>query len=199
MPRKRGQIAGQALLYILAGLLFAGVLLFGIRAVSQLGERGSQVDLIQFKAGLANDIISLSRSYKDVVRKAYEFPSGFDEICFVDSDEVDADDIFGHPLIKDSVESDVEANVFLLGDTFEAFYVKELALPAYPYYSCFDADVGKVEIRLEGRGDETLVQAPPSGTYCQNAQDGGLCEGLDIVFYSGYKKSCCDRYKVCCS
>ncbi len=33
---------------------------------------------------------------------------------------------------------------------------------------------------------------------CQNAYDGGLCPGLDLVYGEGYSKSCCDKYNLCC-
>ncbi|MAG91420.1 hypothetical protein CMO83_01985 [Candidatus Woesearchaeota archaeon] len=34
---------------------------------------------------------------------------------------------------------------------------------------------------------------------CQNAEDNGLCDGLDIVFGLGYKTACCSEYNLCCS
>jgi len=33
---------------------------------------------------------------------------------------------------------------------------------------------------------------------CQNADAGGLCPGLDIVFGVGYRDSCCGEYTLCC-
>jgi len=35
-------------------------------------------------------------------------------------------------------------------------------------------------------------------TICQNGEDGGLCEGLDILFGSGYRDLCCSQYTLCC-
>ena len=37
-----------------------------------------------------------------------------------------------------------------------------------------------------------------SEKYCQNAQMTGLCDGLDLVFGSGYKKECCQVHGYCC-
>lgn len=34
---------------------------------------------------------------------------------------------------------------------------------------------------------------------CQNAQNIGLCSGLDIVFGYGYQAACCGEYGLCCS
>ncbi len=33
---------------------------------------------------------------------------------------------------------------------------------------------------------------------CQNAENNGLCSGLDIVFGLGYQASCCSEYSLCC-
>jgi len=37
-----------------------------------------------------------------------------------------------------------------------------------------------------------------SSDICQNAENNGLCEGLDLVFGEGYKASCCSNYRLCC-
>lgn len=33
---------------------------------------------------------------------------------------------------------------------------------------------------------------------CQNAQGGGLCQGLDVLYGNGYKAACCSEWNVCC-
>lgn len=33
---------------------------------------------------------------------------------------------------------------------------------------------------------------------CQNAQNDGLCNGLDLVFGLGYKQACCNEFILCC-
>lgn len=37
-----------------------------------------------------------------------------------------------------------------------------------------------------------------SSSICQNAQDNGLCSGLDIVFGVGYQAACCSEQSLCC-
>lgn len=34
---------------------------------------------------------------------------------------------------------------------------------------------------------------------CQNAQNGGLCSGLDLVYGESYKSTCCIEHGLCCS
>ena len=33
---------------------------------------------------------------------------------------------------------------------------------------------------------------------CQNAQNNGLCAGLDIAYGSGYQAACCNEHALCC-
>jgi len=50
-------------------------------------------------------------------------------------------------------------------------------------------------IRAKITGESTIS----SSSICQNAEDGGLCDGLDILFGVGYKDLCCSEYDLCCS
>tara|TARA_Y100000310_G_C20480362_1_gene714380 strand:+ start:51 stop:695 length:645 start_codon:yes stop_codon:yes gene_type:complete len=45
----------------------------------------------------------------------------------------------------------------------------------------------------------TEGSATSSSSTCQNAEDNGLCDGLDIVFGVGYKDACCSEFSLCCS
>ncbi|MBW2976612.1 hypothetical protein KY347_04155 [Candidatus Woesearchaeota archaeon] len=38
-----------------------------------------------------------------------------------------------------------------------------------------------------------------ASSICQNAEDNGLCDSLDILFGEGYKDLCCSEYGLCCS
>ena len=33
---------------------------------------------------------------------------------------------------------------------------------------------------------------------CRNAQDNGLCSGLDLVYGDGYQAACCSEHSLCC-
>ena len=33
---------------------------------------------------------------------------------------------------------------------------------------------------------------------CQNAQDNSLCDGLDLVYGTGYQSACCSEHSLCC-
>lgn len=35
-------------------------------------------------------------------------------------------------------------------------------------------------------------------TICTNAQNGNLCDGLDLAYGDGYKNACCSERSLCC-
>ncbi len=46
--------------------------------------------------------------------------------------------------------------------------------------------------------DKVEEQTQTSVTICQNAQNGGLCNGLDLTYGDGYKNLCCGEHGICC-
>lgn len=49
------------------------------------------------------------------------------------------------------------------------------------------------------RGKILLYDLISSQGVCQNAENNGLCDGLDIVYGAGYKAACCSEHGLCCS
>jgi flagellin-like protein len=37
-----------------------------------------------------------------------------------------------------------------------------------------------------------------NGEICENAENAGLCDGLDILYGEGYKDACCSEHGFCC-
>ena len=158
----------------------------------------AKVVFIQFKNKLERDLNSVN--YRDRIFKEYTLPEGFNELCFIDLQNVKSEDIINHGIIQDSVESKVKKNIFIIGDdNFESIYVESLAVSGYPFYSCTQADKGNIEIEIIGQGNQKpSIKIPAYEKYCENAEDGGLCNGLDVIFYVGYQAECCSKYDQCC-
>mgnify|MGYP001593899594 CR=1 FL=1 len=58
----------------------------------------------------------------------------------------------------------------------------------------------KLAHKIAGTLRAKVVEGSPvsSQSVCQNAQTNGLCDGLDIVYGSGYQVACCGEHGVCC-
>ncbi|MBW2989102.1 hypothetical protein KY358_02155 [Candidatus Woesearchaeota archaeon] len=184
--------------YLISLFVLAMVLLFGYKAMGSAQRKKDQALLIRFKSQLTSDIRALKGDYGSLRTKFYDLPSGFDELCFVDLQDVDTSYILEKPLIKDSVTSGINENIFLIGKgRIENIFVEGLALTNFPYFVCLRPNSGRIKLKIEGSGDKASIKIT-SITHCKNAEDSGLCSGLDVVFGEGYENDCCEEHGLCC-
>jgi len=63
-------------------------------------------------------------------------------------------------------------------------------------------NLSKGTITINKTGGVIYINSKPSSfsnfNTCQNAQNNGLCDGLDIAYGSGYKAACCGEHNLCC-
>lgn len=78
----KGQIQAQVFVYVMALVLIGMTLLYGYKAISGFRDRGEQVEIINFKNALENDVRSMATNYGSVHVKEYSI-SGT-RVCFVD-------------------------------------------------------------------------------------------------------------------
>lgn len=198
--KKRGQFSSRVFVFMIILIAIAIILLFGYTALSKVLKKGDQAVMIKFQSELKSDVESMSFDKGSVKVEKYRPPSNFDEICFVDLEEVDPTNI-NNSVIRDSVESGARKNLFFIGkDDFESDYIEDLRLFYFPFFSCIKPR--PVELRIEGRGDGAAVRAvPPDKELCLSANDHSdreaMCNALE-VFGLGYRKDCCDEYGLCC-
>lgn len=59
---------------------------------------------------------------------------------------------------------------------------------------------GKLDHKVSGNINTKVSEGSSvsSQSACQNAETNGLCDGLDIVYGTGYKAACCSEYGLCC-
>jgi hypothetical protein len=215
MFKKRAQIQSQTLIYILALIIIVMVLFFGYQSVRSYNKKTNQVILIQFQNGLKKDVTSLSNDYGSIKIKEYKLPSGYDEICFVDLENIKSFNpenlIIGHPIILDSVKSGAKKNIFLFEkNNLQTFYVEELRLPNLPYYSCIQLPKSTTKLAIEGKGDSSIVKTPPNEEDCkfadefddadgENSENGeDLCDEFNEDFGDLYISTCCTEWGSCC-
>lgn len=172
---KKSQIMGQIFVYVLAGIMFALILGYGYRAVNDFLARADQVTMIELRTELKSSIRSVASS-QDVERKTFHLPTDVKRICFVDlttrdelkgstylcdSSKTDDDPDDYNPIICDSWIDNVPQNVFLVPKGSLNINVGKITLPSTSAvdigYLCLDATGAKVSLRLEGRGDRTMI------------------------------------------
>lgn len=174
MRIKKGQIAGQIFVYIMGLVIIALVFLYGYSAIRSFVTRTDQVTAIQFKTRIESNIEAAASDYGSVKKLELEVPPGYEEVCFVDTAraQLKLDELDEYPIMKDSVESGRDANVFLItaGDVGQDYYVGHMTVDALTgsgygdllegagdYMLCITPANGKIYLRLEGKGDHTFV------------------------------------------
>jgi len=166
---RTGQIQGQVFIYILTIIVVGLLLLFGYRFFQGLLSQGCDVQEIQFKTDIENQLRQ-NIGYQSVTPIALDAPCGFSTVCFADSNSIltlagskipSAFDFTNSPtqlaFVQDSLQSNVKRNVFLLKpdgslNTRSIFSENVIANDSVRNYTCMDAKNNKFNILLTGTG-----------------------------------------------
>jgi hypothetical protein len=177
----RAQIESQVIVYVLAVIIMAMVLIFGYQAIHNLTEQGRLIQLKMCKDDLRTGIGSIASNYgSSKALNNIRCPAEFTKVCFVNLDhpytetgDNDVMDYIGsidendYPIIKDRVSGMVEdnferMNVFLCPPCTEQFYVGKIALLAQngdnTMFKCFTpTSGGALKLTVGGLGDGTSI------------------------------------------
>jgi hypothetical protein len=162
----------QIFVYIMTALVIGAVLVFGVNAIFKLTRQVEEVKCVQFKQDLAK-LLDTHSEYKTRATKDLSVDCDFREICFVTDPEIYSEhsftlnpsgDVDYDPIIMDAVDysngynNPAKLNVFFKNNAVEdAFYIPDIHAPNGV---CFDADTGKIKVKLEGLGGVTEISDP---------------------------------------
>jgi len=180
---RKGVGVAQVFIFILAGVSFALIMIFGYKAIQGFLSSGEEVQIVQFKTDLESSIKKIYTEYGSVREERYKLPSSFQEICFVDLDypatSVDIENLRkennlaglalqeaseGIKQGKEGYES-VDENVFLSPSQQGLTQIKVYRISignasdttaGYPY-ACLPIREGSFSLILEGKGDRTKI------------------------------------------
>ena len=153
---RTAQLYSQIFVYILTIMLVSFILVYGYNSVQNFKKRAEQVSCLKFKNDLINAIDGISSDFGSIKRKELQLCSGYSKVCFVESFE--SPNLPGDidPIIKDSILSSTGRNVFLLENIAkESFYAGKISVE--PDVFCVKAMNGKVDLKLEGRGNHAVI------------------------------------------
>lgn len=161
---KKGQGIGQVFVFIVAGLTFAFVMIFGYNAITDFLEKGETVEFLQFKNELETDVRQIASEYGAVRQTAFYLPARYEEVCFVN---LDASFDAQSPLCaKNPIACDVWETAFTEGG-YSAADENVFLTPAAPVsikvykiemdepFLCLPIARGHFTARLEGLGSRT--------------------------------------------
>jgi len=171
---RKAQINSQVLVYILAIVITAIILIYGYKAINDIRERANTIELITFKSDVRSAIGTISSDYGSTRAKVFKMPTGFSELCFVNY-EFQPNEAFAevpntlsseYRLIKDRISSVMydraePMNAFLCPTCKEQDYVGNISLldetGSEVAFRCFKPSGGSLRLTLEGRGDRTQI------------------------------------------
>ena len=183
--QKQGVMVGQVFIYIVAGIAFALIFIFGYKAISSFLISGEQVQIVQFKNDLEGSVKKIYTEYGSVRVEKYRLPESFNQICFVNMDyadddasseieELKAENPYAALVWEEALNAgeegkdgygSVNENVFLSPareglSTIKIYHISignESDEEAEYGYVCLKIDQGTFSLILEGKGDHTKI------------------------------------------
>ena len=172
-------VIGMVFVYILVGITFALVLIFGYQAISGFLQSSEEVAFVQFKTDLENSIKRLSTEYGSVRIEVYTTPLGYEKVCFVDLgyenipgeiQDLCEQDQYACAVWEDAKEAqqaadgdfsagykDVAENVFLQPLGSVKIKVAPIRFADNQGFFCEPIFQGIFKLRLEGKGSYTQL------------------------------------------
>lgn len=164
-PRK-AQIIGEVFKYGLIGVVSIVILIAGYKMINAVRDRACKTELAKFEIDLKNIDKSLRFGAKEL--QSYDVPCKIDRIYFFDlNKKVNPENFKDIPLIKDSLKSGGNNNVFLVseGGVKRSFHAGNLEIE-YPYYICFIPKFNKISFFIEGVGVSARVTKSNNQSEC---------------------------------
>ena len=148
------------MVYLLALVLGALILIYGYDAIKSLTDRGEAVMYLRFEKRLMQEIEEISSLPGTIRVPEFTLPLKFNKICFFHfnkecalSSELAGDEA----LICDSVNNGV-ANVFLFPLQEKDLKIEKIALETSPL--CVEIPSGFFKLQIAGKGKSALLSMP---------------------------------------
>jgi|SRR3989338_5192010 len=153
----KGQMIGQVFIYATTLVLVTFLLFYGYNAIINFKENSDKVSYIQFKNDIENTVELISLDFGSIRVKQFAVPDRINTVCFVRNFPVTPSlSDTNYPIIEDSVNSGLDKNVFLISDTVEeSFFAGKISLKED--LLCPPVAAGKIELRIEGKGDHASI------------------------------------------
>jgi len=161
LKTKTGQIGANVFIYLITAVVIIVILAIGYNSLFNIKERMNNAEIILLNNQLTSDIKSISNDFGTFKKKTYSFPN-FAELCLVDIDKkntiLGSELINSYPLLKDSIQSGIDKNAFIVSDTiFESFFIGDFEINHYPHFICLKPEANEIKFGIEGLGDKALI------------------------------------------
>jgi len=149
--------AGDAIKYLIIAVVMIAIILFGYYSLQKIQVKICHTELAKFELSLKD--LDTTVKAGSVSEKSFDIPCNADEVYFFDLNEPPAPEVMESlPLMKDSVLSKAQKNVFLIKDNeiVESLYIGNLSL-SHPSYLCIVPQYEKMSLFIEGNGKSVSI------------------------------------------
>ncbi|MGV8172156.1 MAG: hypothetical protein ACP5OA_05700 [Candidatus Woesearchaeota archaeon] len=164
---RKGQIAGQVFIYIMALIVIGVIIIIGYKAIGTFSSKTCTAERINFNSNIIN-LIEKYNSYGSVNIKSVKAPCDYDTICFVDSRRINFDNNNAdfnflcpeNPIIKNSATTGARQNIFAVSNdrTISIGYSDLITLAdATVLCTCINQTGGNFKIKFSGKGSSTEI------------------------------------------
>ena len=166
LKQKKAQFAGEVFKYALVAVFSIFILFAGYKFINGVKDRACSTQITKFEIDMRNIDKSLRAGEKEL--QSHDVPCNIDKIYFFDtSKKVKSDDFEGIPLLKESLESGGNSNVFLVqkNKVVRSFYAGNIEM-IYPNYICFVPKFDKISFFAEGTGKTAAIRGACNQPEC---------------------------------
>lgn len=171
---RKGIGVGQVFVFIVAGITFSLIMIFGYKAIAGFVSSGEQVSFVQFKTDLESSVQRIYTEFGSVRVREFTLPATYHQICFVDLDveytpakhsALRENDFLASSVWERATEEgrgydEENVNVFLTPPA--PVPIKVFRISMDDDFLCLDIKNGKFTLVLEGKGDRTYLREPPA-------------------------------------
>ncbi len=161
---KRVQIGSEVIAYFITVFVFAAILFLFYKYLATDKKIIDNGELLQFQNKLTYDLKLIGKEYGRFKKFSYTLPKNLNEVCILDTDKkndtLSSKLIRFYPLIEDSIKSSLNNSLFFVGNTeFHSSHIEGIRISHYPFINCFHRKNDKIQIGMEGLGNETHILA----------------------------------------
>jgi len=169
MRGRKGQVAGQIFIYIIAIVVVGLIVAYGYSAIRGFSQRGEEVEYITLKTTIENSVKAITSDFGSIKRPDLDIPGKYEMICFTDKSKAQSgaegtalcsrqsgQEKFYQPIACSGWKTGRD-NVFLIPDGSESFDVGTIVIQDNRPFHCFDVINNGIKLQLEGLGDKVRV------------------------------------------
>jgi hypothetical protein len=156
---KKGQMAGQILIYVLAIIVFSLTLVYGYKAIKGFADTGEEILYLQLENDIKTEVEKVQGDTMGTLKKKIlQIPGNYKQVCFVESyTSPDNNDVnTGYAIIDNAFSEEIhDKNMFLVPPGNVGFDIGVITVEGYS--ECINIVGGKVTLRVESMGDHVKI------------------------------------------